>query len=133
MYVYISIHSKAPLSTCLHISPGQAETLKLFNYCVYEYERGVRLLQMMTLAAAEAAVLVEQLDRASIDHYRQEISPEKVNLFFGKTAMVETARRIVTKPLNLLSPEEDFMLGTLLGYDREQQCLRYLARKKPSA
>lgn len=27
---------------------------------------------------------------------------------------------------SLLPPGEDFILGTLLGYDREQQCLRYL-------
>lgn len=109
------------------------ETLRLLKYCLYEHEKGVRQLHMMTLTAAEATVLVEQLDRACIAHYRQETSPEKANLFFGKTVMVETARRIVTKPLNLLSPEEDFMLGTLLGYDREQQCLRYLARKKPAS
>lgn len=107
-------------------------TLRLFKHCLYEYDKGVRQLQMMTLTAAEAAVLVEQLDRASIHHYRHEISPEKVNLFFGRTPLVKTAQRIVTKPLNILSPEEDFILGTLLGYDKEQQCLRYLAKKTPS-
>ncbi|MCB9948394.1 MAG: DUF2023 family protein [Rhodospirillaceae bacterium] len=106
-------------------------TLQLFKHSLYEYEKGVRKLQMMTLTAAEAAILVERLDAASIDHYRQEISPEKVNLFFGRAALVKTAQQIVTKPLNLLSPEEDFILGTLLGYDGEQQCLRYLAKKAP--
>ena len=38
------------------------------------------------------------------------------------------ARAIVTRPLNALTAEEDFMLGTLLGYDREQQCRRFLTR-----
>ncbi|ACO79374.1 hypothetical protein AvCA_32120 [Azotobacter vinelandii CA] len=37
-------------------------------------------------------------------------------------------RTIVTKPLHELTPEQDFILGTLLGYDREQQCLRFLTR-----
>lgn len=106
-------------------------TLRLFKHCLYEYEKGVRQLHMMTLTAAEAAVLVEQLDGGSIYHYRQQISLEKVNLFFGRSALVKTAQQIVTKPLNILSPEEDFILGTLLGYDKEQQCLRYLAKKTP--
>jgi hypothetical protein len=38
------------------------------------------------------------------------------------------ARSFVTRPLNALTVEEDFMLGTLLGYDREQQCRRFLTR-----
>ena len=42
--------------------------------------------------------------------------------------LVETVRRFVDKPLCELTPEEDFMLGALLGYDREQQCRRYLER-----
>jgi hypothetical protein len=50
-----------------------------------------------------------------------------VNLFFGRTACVETVRTIATKPLSHLTPQEDFILGTLLGYDREQQCNRYLS------
>ena len=108
-------------------------TLRLFTYCLYEYDKGVRQLHMMTVAAAEAAVLVEKLEDASIYHYRHEISLEKVNLFFGRSALVKTAQQIVTKPLNILSPEEDFILGTLLGYDKEQQCLRYLAKKTPGA
>lgn len=36
---------------------------------------------------------------------------------------------IVTRPLNLLTPEEDFMLGTMLGYDICAQCERYCERK----
>ena len=38
------------------------------------------------------------------------------------------ARALVIRPLNALTAEEDFMLGTMLGYDREQQCRRYLTR-----
>jgi len=29
-----------------------------------------------------------------------------------------------------LTDEEDFILGTMLGYDRVKQCERYLKRKK---
>ncbi|WP_338124706.1 DUF2023 family protein [Fusobacterium mortiferum] len=30
------------------------------------------------------------------------------------------------------SPEEDFILGVLLGYNVQQQCKRYIDRKKVS-
>jgi hypothetical protein len=56
------------------------------------------------------------------------VSPVKVNLFFGRPAFVAVARSFVTRPLNALAAEEDLMLGTLLGYDRERQCRRFLAR-----
>lgn len=36
---------------------------------------------------------------------------------------------MVTRPLNLLTPEEDFILGAMLGYDICAQCKRYCTRK----
>ena len=83
---------------------------------------------MMTLAADDSAAVIEALREASVDYHVHEVAAAKVNLFFGRRALVETAKSIVTKPLSRLSPEEDFILGTLLSYDREQQCERYLAR-----
>ena len=35
----------------------------------------------------------------------------------------------VDKPLNKLTPEEDFMLGIMLGYDISMQCERYCKPK----
>jgi hypothetical protein len=34
--------------------------------------------------------------------------------------------------LSNLTDEEDFILGTMLGYDRVKQCERYLKRKRIS-
>jgi hypothetical protein len=53
-------------------------------------------------------------------------------VYFGQVRFVEIAKRIAVRPLNQLSPEEDFMLGILLGYERGQQCQRYLARVRRS-
>jgi hypothetical protein len=53
-----------------------------------------------------------------------------VNLFFGRPALVAVARSFVTRPLDALSVDEDFTLGTRFGYDQEQQCRRFLARSK---
>ena len=42
---------------------------------------------------------------------------------------MEAIRLIVTRPLNELTPEEDFILGAMLGYDICAQCERYCKRK----
>jgi len=102
--------------------------LRLFHHHVYEYGRGVRALFLMTISREELALVAVRLENQGVDHFVQQVSPAKVNLFFGRSAFVAVARAIVTRPLNTLTPEEDFMLGTLLGYDREQQCRRYLSR-----
>ena len=99
---------------------------QLFAHHLYEYRKGVRQMAMLTLGAEEAPQAAARLAGESIAHFIQTVNPRKVNLFFGRPAFVETARRLVTKPLNHLSPAEDFILGTLLGYDREQQCQRFL-------
>ena len=39
------------------------------------------------------------------------------------------AKMIDKAAKNDLTPEEDFMLGTLLGYDIRMQCERYCQRK----
>ena len=53
---------------------------------------------------------------------------DKVNIFFGDPVCIEVVTRICRKPLNHLSPEEDFILGTMLGYSLLLQCRRYLQR-----
>jgi hypothetical protein len=97
---------------------------------LYEYRKGVRQLFMMTMTAQEADAVVGRLAGESIAHHAQPVNPRKVNVFFGRPPCVEVVRRMVTKPLCRLTPEEDFILGTLLGYDREQQCLRFLSMSR---
>jgi hypothetical protein len=82
----------------------------------------------MTINRQELGLVLRKLEAHGIHHFVQELSPFKVNLFFGRPAFVAVARAFVTRPLNALTAEEDFMLGTLLGYDQEQQCRRFLVR-----
>lgn len=96
---------------------------------IYEYRKGIRSLFMLTASGSEISQMQNRLDREGIDHFLHFVSATKANIFFGRGPWVETARRIVTRPLNRLSPEEDFILGTLLGYDGEGQCRRYLTRR----
>lgn len=99
----------------------------LFHH-LYEIRKGVRQLVMLTLPVEEVPTIVARLNLDSVAYFLQPVGATKANLFFGRGFWVETARRIVRKPLAQLSPEEDFILGTLLGYDREQQCQRYLVQ-----
>lgn len=103
--------------------------MKVLLNQIYEYRKGVRALFMLTASGSEIAQIRLRLDREGIEHFIHFVSPTKANIFFGRGPWVETARRIVTGPLNRLSPEEDFILGTLLGYDGEGQCRRYLTRR----
>ena len=103
-------------------------TQKVFQHALYEYRKGVRPLFMMTMAVAEANRAIDALTAASIDHYIHAVTDSKVNLFFGKAGAVAMMSRIIIKPLHQLSAEEDFIVGVLLGYDKEEQCRRFLAR-----
>jgi hypothetical protein len=93
---------------------------------LYEYRKGVRHMVLLTLTPDDLDAATTRLTLDSVDFFVQPVSPVKSNLYFGRGVWVETARRIITKPLSHLTPEEDFILGTLLGYDPEQQCRRYL-------
>ena len=42
---------------------------------------------------------------------------------------INAIRFLVNQPLNKLSPEQDFILGAMLGYDICVQCKRYCDRK----
>lgn len=105
-------------------------TQRVFHHNLYEYRKGVRPLFMMTMTVAEAKPVVDALTKASIDHHVHTVTDTKVNVFFGRPALVAMIDKIVTKPLSRLSPEEDFIVGILLGYDKEEQCRRFLARSK---
>jgi hypothetical protein len=113
-------------------APLSASRLPVLANHIYEYRKGVRHLFLHTCATDDLPVVLRRLDDAGIDRFVQPINAKRSNVYFGRPAFVATARRIVTKPLNRLTPEEDFILGTLLGYDREQQCERYLTLCKPA-
>ncbi len=68
------------------------------------------------------------LERQGIGYLVQEVAGNKVNLYFGNRQCLEAVATFIHKPLNELSPEEDFMLGAMLGYDIVGQCERYCKR-----
>ena len=64
-----------------------------------------------------------------IDYILQPVGNDRVNLYFGRGECLKAIRLMLNRPLNMLSPEEDFILGAMLGYDICAQCERYCERK----
>jgi hypothetical protein len=103
--------------------------MKVLVHHIYEYKKGLRHLVLHTLNAACRDEAEQKLSMQHIDYFVQEVTPNKINIFFGNKDCVAVIREIITKRLNELSPEEDFILGTMLGYDSVQQCVRYMRMK----
>lgn len=109
--------------------PGEIKVL--LNH-IYEYKKGIRHLILYTLNKCYAPMAIERLESQGICYTWQEANKNNINLYFGRSECIDAIRLIITKPLNRLSPEEDFILGALLGYDLRMQCERFCAKKEKS-
>lgn len=104
--------------------------LKVFLNHIYEYKKGVRQMVLYTTNRKYKSFAVKRLESQRINYTIQNVDNEKINLFFGRAECIEAVRRMIDRPLNMLTPEEDFMLGAILGYDICVQCKRYCHRKE---
>lgn len=77
-----------------------------------------------------AQIMCKRLDEQGISYIEQPVSSNKVNLYFGKKACLDVVRTFVHKPMHVLTPAEDFMLGAMLGYDITAQCERFCKRSE---
>ena len=89
--------------------------MKMFMHHIYEFKKGVRSLVLCTMCRTCASIVAERLRGQQIGYMIQE--------------GLDAVKTFIHKPLNRLSPEEDFMLGAMLGYDISMQCRRYCDRK----
>lgn len=103
--------------------------VKVFMNHVYEFKKGVRSMILHTMNRRHEEFVTKRLNDQKIPYVIQVVDENKINLFFGKAECLEAVRHIVCRPLNKLSPEEDFIIGALLGYDICQQCRRYCDKK----
>lgn len=104
------------------------DSLKLYMHQIYEFRKGVRHLVLCTMCPTCADIVRARLDAQGIAHLTQVVDDNKVNLYFGDDACLQTVSTFIDKPLARLTPAEDFMLGAMLGYDIRQQCERYCKR-----
>ncbi len=99
--------------------------IRVFLNHIYEYKKGVRNMVLMTLNQKYLQYAIQRLESQKIHFFVQELSNGRINLFFGKKVCLDVARKFAVKPFNRYTPEEDFILGTLLGYDVCIECERY--------
>jgi hypothetical protein len=104
--------------------------MKIFIHHIQEYKKGLRTLVLHTTKASNRAAIEKRLEREMIEYYIQEVNGTKINVFFGNPVCIGVIKQINFESLSNLTDEEDFILGTMLGYDRVKQCERYLKRKR---
>jgi len=103
--------------------------MKVLMNHIYEYKKGVRQMVLYTFNKKYEDFAIKRLQHQNINYIIQPVGNDRLNLFFGSTECIEAIRLIANKPLNRLTPEEDFILGAMLGYDIRVQCERYCQRK----
>lgn len=121
----MSLHASAQTPSRSHVAPE----IKMFLNHIYEFRKGIRQMVLYTMPKCHEEFAIRRLSKLGIDYTIQAVDAQKINLFFGRKECIEVIRHIVVHPLNKLTPEEDFILGSMLGYDVCQQCLRYCKKK----
>ena len=121
-------------SSVKHIpTKQQINELQVFIHHIYEYKKGLRNLILTTEKAENKDVIIERLERENkgerrLSYFIQPVNENKINVFFGNPESVKVIKSFNQTRLNKYTPEQDFILGTLLGYDKIQQCERYLKK-----
>lgn len=109
----------------------QALDMKVLLNHIYEYKKGVRQMILFTCNAKYEEYAVNRLRNQNIEFIVQKVeNANNINIFFGKKECLEAIRIIVNRSLSHLTPEEDFIIGALLGYDIRCQCERFCERKQ---
>ena len=108
--------------------PTPIDMKVLLNH-IYEYKKGVRQMVLFTFNKRYKQFATERLAHQGIPYILQPIGNDRLNLFFFRKECLEAVKLMITRPLNQLSAEEDFILGALLGYDIRMQCELYCSRK----
>ena len=90
--------------------------LKVFLNHIYELKKGVRQMVLYTTKRKYEDFAVKRLINQKINYIIQPVGNDKINLFFGRKECINAIRFLVNQPLNKLSPEQDFILGAMLGY-----------------
>jgi len=103
--------------------------MQILIHHVYEYNKGLRSLVLHTMNSCERDKTENLLKRKGISYFLQNVSANKINVFFGKEECIKIVKSFGDRSLSHFSDEQDFILGIMLGYDRSQQYDRYIKRK----
>ncbi len=103
--------------------------MKIFVHHIYELQKGIRYMALCTIDKKEEDFAIQRLQKTGFAYKICPINAHRLNLFFGKKECIDIVCLLCNRPLNQLTPEEDFIIGAMLGYDVCQQCKRYSHRK----
>lgn len=103
--------------------------LSVFFHMLYELDKGLRDLALLTTPLDNKEIIEEKLDECGYNYIVEKLKSGFINVFFGIKEPIEVLKKIGKHSLEEYTPEEDFILGVLLGYNTNKQCKRYLAKK----
>lgn len=102
--------------------------MDVFFHNLYEYLKGLRNLCLCTLKDNYEDRIIDRLEKEGIAYQIHHICDDKINVYFGDRECIEIVDSFNKVCLYDLTPQEDFILGIMLGYDRLKQCERYLQK-----
>lgn len=102
--------------------------MELFKNLIYEYKKGMRDLSLYTCETKNIKDYINILQQLKITYITLDLGNTKTNVFFGAPSCIEILKRFSSKNLDELSPQEDFILGIMLGYSRNEQYNRILSK-----
>lgn len=101
--------------------------MELFTNLIYECKKGMRDLALYTCLKEDSAKYTDMLTRTNMEYSVINIGKGKVNIFFGKPECLEIITTFSDTDLNKITSQEDFILGIMLGYSRDEQYSRLLS------
>jgi len=103
--------------------------MQVFYHLIYEYQKGLRDLCLFTCTIDLLQKVEKSLNLQGIEHLILRVGKDKMNAFFGMPACLKIVKQFSSQNLSVLTPEEDFILGMMLGYAKAQQYERFLKMK----
>ncbi|MBN2695444.1 DUF2023 family protein [bacterium] len=100
--------------------------MDILQHHIYEYKKGVRSLILYTFNKKFRDSVIKTVEKSAINYLVFDSKGDNCNLFLGDVICLDVILSIGKKSLNEFTPEEDFILGIMLGYDRRLECERYL-------
>ena len=87
------------------------------------------MFSSITSPANSPSITAFELEKCGYEWLTEELKSGYINIFFGTEDPINVLKKFKKNSLKDFTPEEDFILGILLGYNTNQQCKRYLTRK----
>ena len=100
----------------------------ILNTYIYEIKKGTKPLALISVCNEKLEKCLDKISKNALSFAVQKIEG-KANIFFGSEDCIRVVSLFIDKKVSDLSAEEDFNLGIMLGYNRIEQCKRYMNNK----